>query len=210
MIVSAGGTKERIDPVRYITNDSSGKMGHAVAEAVYHQGAEVTLVTASDLDAPAGIDVVRVDSANEMYDEINTRFDETDILIMAAAVSDYGVVDASDSKMKKDKHSKNITIELVENPDILKTMGQKKKKQFLVGFAAETDHLEEYAKKKLIEKKLDIIVANEVGKDDRGFNADENQVVIFKVGGERIEVPLTSKSRVADIIVEQIVKELIK
>lgn len=210
VIVSAGGTKERIDPVRYITNDSSGKMGHAVAEAAYKNGADVTLVTASNLPASSGIETIRVDSANEMYDEINQRFDESDVLIMSAAVSDYRVANAADSKMKKNDSSAPVTIELIENPDILKTMGSKKKNQFLVGFAAETDNLEVYAQKKLEEKHLNMIVANEVGQSDRGFNADENQVIIFTVEGDRIEVPLTAKSEVANILVNKIAEELSK
>ena len=210
ILVSAGGTKERIDPVRYITNDSSGKMGHAVAEAAYYEGAEVTLVTASELPAPSGIETVRVDSALELFDEIDTRFDQTDVLIMAAAVSDYRVANEADSKMKKMDDSGPVTIELTENPDILKTMGDKKKEQFLVGFAAETDHLEKYAKKKLKEKNLDVIVANEVGRSDRGFNADENQVILFTVDGDRIDVPLTAKSEVANIIISKVIEDLNK
>lgn len=210
VIVSAGGTVERIDPVRYITNDSSGKMGHAVAETAYKSGADVTLVTASKLPTLSGINTIRVDSATEMYDEINQRFDDVDVLVMAAAVSDYRVANAADSKIKKDDSSKPVTIELTENPDILKIMGSKKKDQFLVGFAAETDNLEVYAKKKLKEKNLDIIVANEVGQSDRGFNADENQVIIFTVDGERIEVPLTAKSKVANILVNKLSEELNK
>lgn len=210
ILVSAGGTKERIDPVRYITNDSSGKMGHAVAEAAYYEGAEVTLVTASELPAPSGIETVRVDSALELLDEIDTRFDQTDVLIMAAAVSDYRVANEADSKMKKMDDSGPVTIELTENPDILKTMGDKKKEQFLVGFAAETDHLEKYAKKKLKEKNLDVIVANEVGRSDRGFNADENQVILFTVDGDRIDVPLTAKSEVANIIIRKVIEDLNK
>ena len=210
ILVSAGGTKERIDPVRYITNDSSGKMGHAVAEAAYYEGAEVTLVTASELPAPSGIETVRVDSALELFDEIDTRFDQTDVLIMAAAVSDYRVANEADSKMKKMDDSGPVTIELTENPDILKTMGDKKKEQFLVGFAAETDHLEKYAKKKLKEKNLDIIVANEVGRSDRGFNADENQVILFTADGDRIDVPLTAKSEVANIIISKVIENLNK
>ena len=210
ILVSAGGTKERIDPVRYITNDSSGKMGHAVAEAAYYEGAEVTLVTASELPAPSGIETVRVDSALELFDEIDTRFDQTDVLIMAAAVSDYRVANEADSKMKKMDDSGPVTIELTENPDILKTMGGKKKEQYLVGFAAETDHLEKYAMKKLKEKNLDVIVANEVGRSDRGFNADENQVILFTVDGDRIDVPLTAKSDVANIIIRKVIEDLNK
>lgn len=210
ILVSAGGTKERIDPVRYITNDSSGKMGHAVAEAAYYKGAEVTLVTASELPASRGIETLRVNSALELFDEIDTRFDQTDVLIMAAAVSDYRVAIEANSKIKKTDDSKPVTIELTENPDILKTMVGKKKEQFLVGFAAETDHLEKYAKKKLKEKNLDVIVANEVGRSDRGFNADENQAILFTADGDRIDVPLTAKSEVANIIIGKVIEDLNK
>lgn len=208
VLVSAGGTKERIDPVRYITNDSSGKTGHAIAEAAYHKGADVTLITASNLPAPQAIETIRIESANALYEEIDNRFEQTDILIMSAAVSDYGVANSSDSKMKKDDRSEPITIELSENPDILKTMGQKKNKQYLVGFAAETNNLEEYAKVKLKEKNLDMIVANEVGRDDRGFNVDENQVIILTDEETKQEVPLTSKKEIAAILIEKVIKEL--
>lgn len=208
VVVSAGGTKERIDPVRYITNDSSGKTGHAIAEAAYYQGADVTLITASNLSAPHAIETVHIESANELYEEIDKRFEQTDILIMSAAVSDYGVANSAGSKMKKDDSSEPVTIELTENPDILKTMGQKKKDQFLVGFAAETNNIEEYAKIKLKEKNLNMIVANEVGRDDRGFNADENQAVIFTDKETKQEIPLTSKKKVAAILIDQVIEEL--
>lgn len=207
ILVSAGGTKERIDPVRYITNDSSGKTGHAIAKAAYQYGADVTLVTASNLSAPEAIQRVQVDSADEMFEAIDKRFEDLDILIMSAAVSDYGVADAATSKMKKENDSDPVVIELKENPDILKTMGQKKSNQFLVGFAAETDHLEEYATKKLTEKNLDIIVANEVGKEDTGFDSDDNQVLILTKDHTRLEVPKTSKTNIAKILLDKIVEE---
>ncbi|HLR92642.1 MAG TPA: bifunctional phosphopantothenoylcysteine decarboxylase/phosphopantothenate--cysteine ligase CoaBC, partial [Atopostipes sp.] len=208
VLVSAGGTKERIDPVRYITNDSSGKTGHAIAKQAYQYGADVTLVTASNLPAPKAIERVQVDSANEMFDAIDERFKGIDVLIMSAAVSDYGVADAASSKMKKQEGTDTLTIELKENLDILKTMGQKKESQFLVGFAAETDHLEKYAQKKLAEKNLDIIVANEVGKEDTGFNSDDNQVVILTKDNERQEVPKTSKTKIAEILLDSVIKKL--
>jgi phosphopantothenoylcysteine decarboxylase/phosphopantothenate--cysteine ligase, prokaryotic len=127
ILVSAGGTKERIDPVRYITNDSSGKTGHAIAKAAYQYGADVTLVTASNLSAPEAIQRVQVDSADEMFEAIDERFEDLDILIMSAAVSDYGVADAATSKMKKEDDSDPVVIELKENPDILKNNGYKRK-----------------------------------------------------------------------------------
>ena len=208
VLVSAGGTKERIDPVRYITNDSSGKTGHAIAEAAYEQGANVTLVTASDLPASRGIKTIRVDSAHEMFNAINERFEDLNILIMSAAVSDYGVADAATSKMKKESDSDTVSIELKENPDILKTMGMHKKDQFLVGFAAETENLEEYAKKKLVEKNLDMIVANNVGKADTGFDSDDNEVLILTKDLKRQEVPKTSKVNIANLLINKILEEI--
>lgn len=208
VLVSAGGTKERIDPVRYITNDSSGKTGHAIAKAAYHLGAEVNLVTASDLPVPLGIQEIKVSSAQEMYDAVDQLFDETDILIMSAAVSDYGVVGEAKTKIKKETQADFIKIDLKRNPDILKTMGLKKDKQFVVGFAAETDHLEENAQAKLIGKNLDMIVANDVSRKDTGFNVDDNEVIIFTRSGDRFEIPKQAKDEIATILMNKIVKEL--
>lgn len=207
IIVSAGGTKERIDPVRYITNDSSGKTGHAIAKAAYENGADVTLVTASDLEVPAAIHTIRVDSAKEMYTAIDREFDDCDVLIMSAAVSDYRIADPADSKIKKNSNTDFTTIELKENPDILKSMGSKKKNQFLIGFAAETDNIEKYAKGKLKEKNLDVIVANDVSKKDTGFNVDDNQVTIYTKNHQKLEIPKTSKQNIADIIIDKLSKE---
>lgn len=209
ILVSAGGTKERLDPVRYITNDSSGKMGHAVAYVAYAQGADVTLVTASNLEVPAGIEVVKVDAATEMFDEIDARFADIDVLIMSAAVSDYRALNASDQKMKKTDDTDPTVIELAENPDILKTMGGKKEKQFLVGFAAETENLEGYTKKKLKEKNLDIIVGNEVGRPDSGFDSDDNEVVIFTKDDEHLYIPKTTKDNIAKILIDKIIDEIV-
>lgn len=208
ILISAGGTKERIDPVRYITNDSSGKMGHSIAEAAYQYGAEVTLVTASTLESSKAIHRIQVDSAKEMFEAIDERFEDLDILIMSAAVSDYGVADAATSKMKKTDLKEPLTIELQENPDILKTMGAKKENQFLVGFAAETNQLEDYALKKLAEKNLDLIVANEVGKEGTGFDSDDNQVVIFTKEHQRLDIPKTSKTEIARRILDKVIEEL--
>lgn len=208
VLVSAGGTKERIDPVRYITNDSSGKTGHAIAKSAYSYGADVTLVTASNLPAAKAINTIRVDSAVEMFGAINERFDDVDVLIMSAAVSDYKVANAASSKMKKDDDSSPVVIELEENPDILKTMGTKKKDQFVVGFAAETENLEVYAKKKLVEKNLDLIVANYVGREDTGFDSDDNEVLILTKELDRQEVSKTSKANIANILMDKIVEGL--
>lgn len=208
VLVSAGGTKERIDPVRYITNDSSGKTGYAIAKAAYYQGAEVTLVTASNLDIPKGIKTVKVASALDMYEAINHYFNETDILIMSAAVSDYSVLKEAKSKIKKDQQADLMTLELKKNPDILKTMGLKKEQQYVVGFAAETEKIEEYAKQKLSEKNLDMIVANDVSRKDTGFNVDFNEVLILTNKGQRYEVPRQEKTAIADVLMNKIIEEL--
>lgn len=208
VLISAGGTKERIDPVRYITNDSSGKTGHAIAKAAYHAGAEVSLVTTSALEVPAGIQQIKVSSTGEMYEAIDNLFDNTDILIMSAAVSDYGVLKEAKSKIKKEKQADTMIIELKKNPDILKIMGLKKTKQFVVGFAAETENLEEYAKKKLKGKNLDMIVANDVSSKDSGFNVDDNEVIILTDKEKRYEISKRSKNEIASLLINKIIEEL--
>lgn len=206
VLVTAGGTKERIDPVRYITNDSSGKMGHSLAEAAWNMGADVVLVTASELPVASKFKKVPVESAKEMYDAVSTHFETADVLVMSAAVSDYTPTTVAENKMKKQD---NMTLEFEKNPDILKEMGKRKKEgQCLVGFAAETERLEEYAQKKLKEKKVDMIVANDVGKKDRGFNSDENEVVFFSNESDPVTIKLKKKTEVANDIMSWIVEFL--
>lgn len=206
VLVTAGGTKERIDPVRYITNDSSGKMGHSLAEAAWNMGADVVLVTASELPVASKFKKVSVESAKEMYDAVSTHFETADVLVMSAAVSDYTPTTVAENKMKKQD---NMTLEFEKNPDILKEMGKRKKEgQCLVGFAAETERLEEYAQKKLKEKKVDMIVANDVGKKDRGFNSDENEVVFFSNESDPVTIKLKKKTEVANDIMSWIVEFL--
>lgn len=207
-LVSAGGTQERIDPVRYITNDSSGKTGYAIARAAYYQGADVQLVTTTDHLLPRAIEKFNVSSADEMYEVIDKLFDTTDVLVMTAAVSDYKVANQASSKMKKDKNHDKLTIELKENPDILKAMGDKKNKQFVVGFAAETENLEEYAQKKLVQKNLDMIIANDVSREDTGFNVDFNEVIILMKDDKRFDISKQSKKNIAKIIIEKIINEM--
>lgn len=203
VLVSAGGTRERIDPVRYLTNESSGKMGHSIAEAARDLGAKVTLVTASKLEYPFGVETIPVSSAREMQEIIMKDFDTTDIVVMAAAVSDYRPKHQADHKIKKTEDDLQILLE--ENPDILATMGNQKNKQFLIGFAAETDRVEEYAKGKLIRKKADMIVANDVSKEHAGFNKDTNEVIIFQTNKNSIHIETKSKKEVAkDILLEAI------
>ena len=203
VIVSAGGTREKIDPVRYLTNESSGKMGHRIAEAARDLGADVTLVTASSLEHPFGVRVKAVSSAREMQTAMMADFDTADIVVMAAAVSDYRPKNQADHKIKKT--SGDLQILLEENPDILATMGQEKNKQFLIGFAAETDRVEEYAKGKLKRKNADMIVANDVSKEHAGFNKDTNEVIIFQVDKEAIHIDTKTKAAIAtDILLEAI------
>ncbi|WP_373739711.1 bifunctional phosphopantothenoylcysteine decarboxylase/phosphopantothenate--cysteine ligase CoaBC [Jeotgalibaca porci] len=195
VIISAGGTIERIDPVRYITNDSSGKMGHRLAEQARDLGADVILVTASKLEHPFGVTVRPVSSAREMQAAIMSDFDDATIIIMAAAVSDYRPKNQVDKKMKK--ASQDIQILLEENPDILATMGQQKTHQFLIGFAAETNDVEKYATDKLKRKNADMIVANDVSKEHAGFNKDTNEVIIFQPNKEAIHIETDTKENIA-------------
>jgi phosphopantothenoylcysteine decarboxylase/phosphopantothenate--cysteine ligase len=196
VLVTAGGTMERIDPVRYITNDSSGKMGYAIAEAAKRMGADVTLVTAkASIAAPAGMEVVRVESTLDMMDAVLARFDETDIVIKAAAVADYRPAFPSDIKIKK--KDETMTLELVKNPDIAQTLGERKTKQFIVSFAAETNNGEQYALDKLKRKKSDLLVLNDVTVPGAGFGTDTNIVQIYDGSGLVAALPQMSKRDVA-------------
>ena len=207
VIISAGGTKEKLDPVRYLTNRSSGKMGHSLAEAARDLGADVSLVTASNLERPFGVDVTSVDSALEMQEALMKHFETADIIVMAAAVSDYRPKNQVDQKIKKTAGS-DLNIQLEENPDILATMGQQKTKQFLIGFAAETNDLEKYATEKLSRKNADMIVANDVSKSDAGFDKDTNEVIILQVDKEPIHVANKLKSDVAKDILAEAIKTI--
>lgn len=207
IIISAGGTRERIDPVRYISNDSTGKMGYAMAQAAVDLGAKVTLVSTVNLIPPLGVKVKKVSSAIELYEVMTDLFEQQDIAVMTAAVSDYRVVNQEMQKIKKQANSSGLTLELIENPDILATLGSfKKSHQLVVGFAAETEKIEEYAKAKLIKKNADWIVANDVSRMDAGFNVDTNQVTLFGKKGQVIELPLQSKKEIAFSIWEEIMR----
>lgn len=198
-VITAGGTKEYIDPVRTLTNKSSGKMGHALADAATLAGAEVTLITTSQLPVSSLVEVIQVETAEQMLDHTTEAFQQADAVIMAAAVSDYRPENISEQKIKKQDH---LTLELSLNPDILQLLGQRKKEgQFTIGFAAETDHLEQYAQDKLTKKAADMIIANDVSRQDQGFNVDQNEVTIFTKEGDRKHLPLNSKTALArDII----------
>ncbi|WNS45755.1 bifunctional phosphopantothenoylcysteine decarboxylase/phosphopantothenate--cysteine ligase CoaBC [Paenibacillus sp. MMS20-IR301] len=198
VVVTAGGTVERIDPVRYISNDSSGKMGFALARAARDMGAEVTLIAARTDEAPPrdnGIALVRVESAQEMYDAVMTRWKDCDILVKAAAVADYRPKHSAGSKIKKSGDT--MTLELVKTTDILESLGKIKDGQFLIGFAAETGNAEYYAKDKLVRKNLDLIVANDVAVEGAGFGTDTNIVSVYDAEGLVLDLPLVSKDEVA-------------
>lgn len=210
IIITAGGTQEKIDPVRYLTNRSSGRMGHALAQSAFNLGAEVLLITASSLPVHRGIQTIRVSSAEEMANAIFQSFSKADGLIMAAAVSDYRPVKTANQKIKKQDNDNHMTIELTENPDILAEIGQKKTDdQWTVGFAAETNHLEAYAQKKLKTKNADFIVANDVSIDGQGFDTSQNAGIIYKKNGSQMIIPLQSKSAMADVILKEIISDLI-
>ncbi len=204
IVVTAGGTREAIDPVRYITNHSSGKMGYALAEAARDRGADVTLITApTALNPIAGVETVKVQSALEMKEAVVKATAKTDALIMAAAVADYMPGYTAAQKIKKG--SESLTLELVKTPDIISEV---KGKFLKIGFAAETQDLLANAKKKLTVKKLDMIVANDVSAKGGVFGADTNKVTIINKDGKQENLPLMSKREAADKILDNVVKML--
>jgi len=206
ILVTAGGTQEPIDPVRYISNRSSGKMGYALAEAARDRGAKVTLVTApTPLPEPAGVDVVKVNTAQEMRQAVENVTPRVDALVMAAAVADYRPIKAAKDKIKKGEA--RLTLELECTPDIL---GSVKGNFIKVGFAAESSNLVENAKQKLKQKGLDLIVANDITASDSGFGADSNRVTIIGREGKVDSLPLMPKREVADKILDRVAKLLPK
>lgn len=212
VLISAGGTRERIDPVRYITNDSSGKMGYALAKAAYQLGAEVLLVsTTKGLSVPIGVNVIYVESATQLYDVMQQEAPHHDMVVMAAAVSDFRVESPAEQKMKKKDEQDGLTISLVKNPDILQSLGEKKKSnQFIVGFAAETQDVISYAKEKLNKKKADAIIANDVSDTSIGFNSQHNAVTILTATGNLIELEKQEKTELARTILSHLCEEWIK
>ena len=206
ILVTAGPTQEPIDPVRYITNHSSGKMGYALAQVALDEGADVTLITGpTQLTPPHGCKVVPVVTTKEMYDAVMENL-EVDVIIKAAAPSDYKPAQYSQEKIKKNEGL--LTLSFDKNPDILRYVGEIKKNQILVGFAAETHNLAEYAKRKLTEKNLDMIVANDVTAEGAGFNGDTNIITIFEREGAVTSYAMMSKTEVAKAIVNKIVERL--
>lgn len=196
IVITAGGTKEALDPVRYIGNRSSGKMGFAMAQVARDLGADVTLITTVDTDL-TGLNIIKVQTAAEMMNSLQKIFPTSDVLVMAAAVADFKPVNVSDQKIKKDPNEDIFTIKLTKNPDILKTVAATKTNQFVVGFAAETQHLLTNAEKKLTSKNADVILANNVATTDAGFNVDTNKITLLQKNHEPKNWPLMSKVAVA-------------
>ena len=201
VVVSAGGTKEPIDPVRIITNRSSGKMGYALAEAARNRGAEVVLVSAASLLAPYGVKAISVETVMQMREAVLGACREADVLIMAAAVSDFRPAHPHDQKLKKDPKADSLTLELEKNPDFFNEVPLD---VLRVGFAAETEDLLANAREKLRSKGLAFIVANDVSRPDSGFEVDTNKVTILDEQGGEDDLPLLSKDEVADRILDKV------
>lgn len=209
VLITAGPTQEKIDPVRYITNHSTGKMGYALAECCMRRGAEVTLVSGPvAIQPPMFVDVVPVTSAEDMAREVKTRADSQDIMIKAAAVADYRPVNPADEKIKKKDGDSSIELERTE--DILKYLGEHRKKgQFICGFSMETEHMVENSTAKLDKKNVDMIVANNLKVSGAGFGTDTNIVTLITRAGAK-ELPIMSKSEVADAIMDEILTQIRK
>ncbi|WP_338789916.1 bifunctional phosphopantothenoylcysteine decarboxylase/phosphopantothenate--cysteine ligase CoaBC [Bernardetia sp. MNP-M8] len=206
--LTAGATREAIDPVRYLTNHSTGKMGYAIAEGAQKLGAEVTLISTSTLDNPKDVNVVKIGSADEMLLAVETVFQETDIFIFAAAVADYRPLEVATQKIKKEEGIDKMVIELTKNPDIAATIGAKKQSsQFLVGFALETNNELENAQSKLKKKNLDMIVLNSLQEKGAGFGHDTNKISIIDSKG-KTDFELKSKTEVAQDILKTIIEKL--
>ncbi len=209
VVVTAGGTREPLDPVRFISNYSSGKQGYALAQAAIDSGAEVTLISTVSLPAPTGTEVIPVESAQEMLDAILAQ-EAVDALIMAAAVADFRPASRAGQKIKKKADDDSApSIELVRNPDILKTVHESAAKpRVVVGFAAESENLLENAQAKLERKGLDLIVANDIRATDAGFASDDNRVVLLGKNLPAEELPLMSKALVSERVIQRIADQL--
>ena len=207
VLVTAGPTREPLDPVRFISNPSSGKMGYAVARAAEQRGAAVTLITGpTQLADPLNVKTVQVETAREMADAVFAHMASAHIIIKTAAVSDYRPGEYAAQKIKKGETEKNLR--LIKNPDILKELGSRKQDRILVGFAAETEDLEKNASEKLFGKKLDLIVGNIVGSPDSGFGTDTNTVTLFHKNGKKESLSSMGKDQVAHILLDRVVELL--
>jgi len=206
VVVTAGGTREAIDPVRYVGNRSTGKQGYAMAEAALARGAEVSLISTVDIEAPSGVHLISVESAAQMYEAVMERAD-ADVIVMAAAVADFRPVEKSDSKIKKDGGPPELRLEATV--DILSELGSSKLPgQVVVGFAAETDELIAHATTKLERKNVDVIVANDVSAPEVGFAHETNEVTILEADGCQRHVSLRSKRQIADEVLDTVAEIL--
>ncbi len=210
IVVTAGGTREAIDPVRFVSNHSSGKMGYAIARVARDRGARVTLITTAGLPDPFGIKVIHTASAETMQTAVLESTRQADVLVMAAAVADFRPATVAEQKIKKKADTTSLTVEMTRNPDILANVAQKKANgagpRFTVGFAAETQNLLANAQSKLERKKLDMIVANDVTATDAGFAVDTNRVTLLTANGSPEELPLMSKFEVAETMFDRLVQ----
>ncbi len=204
ILITAGPTRESIDPMRYITNRSTGKMGYNIAIEAIKRGAKVTLISGpTNLEVPKGLHkFIQIESAKQMYDEVITNLDDNDVIIKSAAVADYKPINYSDKKIKKSDD--DLYLKLERNKDIAKEIGKLKKDKILVGFAAETDDIIENAKSKVIKKNMDFIVANDLTKEGAGFSVDTNIVKIIDKEGDITDYPIMKKEEVANIILDKI------
>ena len=202
-LVTAGPTVEVIDPVRFVSNRSSGKMGYALAQALKQRGAIVTLVTGpTQLDDPQGIEVVHIQSAEEMFEEVTARYQTQDIVFKAAAVSDYTPKEVQPHKVKK--QDGELSVVFKRTPDILKYLGEHKAHQYLVGFAAETQDIERYAQEKLTRKNADVIISNNVGDTSIGFSSDDNELTMHFKNHLQIDISKGKKIDVAQRILDEL------
>lgn len=207
VLVTAGPTREAIDPVRYVSNPSSGKMGYALARAAEHRGATVTLVSGPvSLGPPLNVTQVPVTTADQMAEAVLSRLEETHVVIKVAAVSDYRPASTEPHKIKKDESALQLTME--RTTDILKTIGERKTHQYVVGFAAETRDMEHYARRKLEEKRLDMIAANLIGPSDSGFAADTNRLTLFFADGGKEVLEVMDKQALAHLILDRVVGKI--
>ncbi|TDQ42367.1 bifunctional phosphopantothenoylcysteine decarboxylase/phosphopantothenate--cysteine ligase CoaBC [Aureibacillus halotolerans] len=203
VLITAGPTQERIDPVRYLTNRSSGKMGFALAAEAFQDGAQVTIVSGPvQLEAPRGVEWIRVVSAAEMFDAVMSRYDQFDVAIMTAAVADYTPKKIQEQKIKKtgDEH---MALELVQTEDILRHLGHLEHRPLLIGFAAESERVVEYAEKKRVSKQADMIVANSIAGEKGAFDSDENEVTLVTASSQ-IALKRASKQHIAQAILDAV------
>ena len=209
VLVTAGPTREPIDPVRYISNRSSGKMGYAIAEAAKRRGAQVTLISGpTSLPAPAGVEMVRIMTAQEMYDAVTKAAAAHQIVIKAAAVADFSPAEPADRKIKKKAEEDLLSLSLRKNPDILASLVSLKPRPFIVAFAAETDSVEKNAREKLERKGADLIVANDVADASIGFDSDQNEVLLIARDGQSSRLQKAPKQVIANRILDAVVQRL--